>query len=161
MNLYKYATHEVININRVTRSTVHILHKLHFMLLPYITEEIWRLYCKYSLSCPLPMLSYRHKIDTFICQNISIYNIYFTHYCHIWARNKYECHIANICHIFNISDIHISACMSIYVPHMKSLASPCDQECFYTDNIRTMVTSFNCTSHMWPRAKSAKKKINS
>ena len=33
------ATYEVISINYVTRTTVHVLSKLHFMLLAYITNK--------------------------------------------------------------------------------------------------------------------------
>ena len=33
-------THEVVGINLVTTSTLHILHRLHFMLLAYITKQM-------------------------------------------------------------------------------------------------------------------------
>ena len=31
----------MVALNNVTRSNIHILPTLHFMLLPYITEQIW------------------------------------------------------------------------------------------------------------------------
>ena len=34
-----YAAYDVTGINHVRRNTVYILNKLHFMLLPYITEQ--------------------------------------------------------------------------------------------------------------------------
>ena len=40
----------VSSIIHVTAVTVHILHKLHFMLVVYITEQIWLLHYKYRSS---------------------------------------------------------------------------------------------------------------
>ena len=40
MNVHICDTYEVTGTNHVTTSTVHILHKLHFMLFPYITQHI-------------------------------------------------------------------------------------------------------------------------
>ena len=42
-----HTKYEVTSINYVTQSTVHIPHKLHFMLLAYVTEQIWLSHCKY------------------------------------------------------------------------------------------------------------------
>ena len=39
MNVHTYTTHEITDINHVNMSTVHMLCKLHFMLLAYITEK--------------------------------------------------------------------------------------------------------------------------
>ena len=47
------APYEVTSINHVTSSHVHKVCKLLFMLLPYITQQIWLPHCKYMLHSPI------------------------------------------------------------------------------------------------------------
>ena len=62
MYMHIFAISQVSNINQVTRRTVYILHKLHFQLLVYITEQKWLPLCK-SRSCfPYSIWTYRCHI---------------------------------------------------------------------------------------------------
>ena len=68
MYIHSCATFEMTYMNPVTRSTEHILHKLHFMLLAYITEQIWLPHCKYTSHCPHSVLAYRSSTGAYMCQ---------------------------------------------------------------------------------------------
>ena len=67
---------QVTFINSVTRSTVYILCKLHFMLLTCTTEPIWLPHCRYKLNCPHSKWENRCKRHAYMFQNTTYYIIY-------------------------------------------------------------------------------------
>ena len=96
--------YEATSTNCMTRRTEDILHKLNFMLLAYL----WLLITNIGHTT---LILYEHTSGTYMCQNTSNCNIYFTGYCHICARNRYACHIAYICHTWYIfQEMYVYIC---------------------------------------------------
>ena len=69
MLVHTCATNVVTSINHVTKSILHILYKLHFMLLPYITRQIWLPHCKYSSRYSLSILVCRPNLCKYVPKN--------------------------------------------------------------------------------------------
>ena len=65
---YMCHIYQVTRINHVTRRTVHILYKLHLLLLTYITEQMWLPHCKYSSHCTHSAWEYGCDIGSYRCQ---------------------------------------------------------------------------------------------
>ena len=62
-------------IIHVTRSTIHIICKLQFIFLAYITQHVWLSDCKYRSHYLRSILSYRSSSEVYMCQNVTSYNI--------------------------------------------------------------------------------------
>ena len=101
----------------MTRSTVHKLCILYFILMEYIMEQIRLLHCKHISYCPHSIWPYKSDIGADILQNTTNSNIYSTSDCHTCATNKCVNHTAHMWHIFQK---HIWGLRAL---HMKSLAS--------------------------------------
>ena len=113
--------HQICN-----RKSIHILHKLHFILLTYVTEQICISECTYRSHCLHATWWHRPDILHIFSEHKQL-----QHLLHIllpYMLQKQIClpQILHICHIFNI---YIwSMCTHIY--HIwKDWYELCDQEC--------------------------------
>ena len=120
-----YATYEVTSINHVTRSSLHILENLHFILLPYITEQIWLPRRKCSSHYSHSVWTQKLDINKYMYQNRIHSNIYWTCHLHIYIPET------------NMpANLHVIYLMGIYgnvIPYICHILSqwhqPRDQEC--------------------------------
>ena len=75
------ATYEVNGTKNVTRSTVYVLCKLHFMLLVPIIDKIWLPHCTHKSNCPQIVWANISKIGALMCQNTTNCNSVQHHIC--------------------------------------------------------------------------------
>ena len=120
--LHTCATYEVPSMNYVTRKTAIIFCKLHFMLLAYITNQIWLPHCKYWSHCYHTVCTYIPVTDVHECHSTTN-NIYFNHICiKVPESNmviKLQINTRHTKHLICIYGV----CLFINVPLVKSLTS--------------------------------------
>ena len=153
--IYIYVpTHEVPSINHMTRRMGHILHKEHFILLTYITEQIRFPHYKHMSHCPYSLWSCRCNTGAYRYQRQMTCSIYFTCYCYIYML---ETNMPTILHIYTIFRGICRGYAWKYMPH-SHCHQPCDQDwCTHRSmpmlKMPIMLTQIhNCTGYTGPAA---------
>ena len=135
------AIYEVTSINHVTRRSIYIPHKLHFMLLACHWINIAA-----TLQIKVTWPSFCVGIQmwhwcTYV-PNTTNCNIYYTDYCHIWFTNRWP---VNCTYTF---EGYIRGIYVYVYQHMKSLASTVSSAALHTYHN----DASDCTGCFWPKS---------
>ena len=95
--------YKLIVMNHVTTSTSDIIHRLHFMLLAYNTQQIFLPHCKYRSHC-LPLYWLIHTTVEHLYAKTQLTTMSDSHVIAIYVP---EIHITAKFHVYHIFDGHI------------------------------------------------------